>query len=78
MQQKVYDSPYEVYRHMYGLIVMWKKYVESNGEARMYLSMLQPERSSKDNVRMFLKIRKNILRTIGPNVMEEIKLTHCS
>jgi hypothetical protein len=42
MQQKVYDSPYEVYRHMYGLIVMWKKYVESKGEAKMYLSMLQP------------------------------------
>ena len=43
----------------------------------MYLSMLQPERSSRDNIRMFLKIRKNILRTIGPKVMEEIKLTHC-
>jgi len=61
---------------MYGLISIWKKYIDSSGEARMYLSMLQPERSSRDNIRMFMKIRKNILRTIGPNVMEEIKLTH--
>jgi len=63
---------------MYGLISIWKKYIDNSGEARMYLSMLQPERNSRDNIRMFMKIRKNILRTIGPNVMEEIKLTHCN
>ena len=54
---------------MYGLIAMWKKYADKYAEARMFLSMLGAERNSRDNVKMFLKIRKNILRTIGPKVM---------
>ena len=57
---------------------MWKKYVESHAEARMFLSMLQPDRCSRDNIKMFLKIRKNILRTIGPKLMQEIELKQCT
>jgi hypothetical protein len=78
MQRNKYPSSFECYRHMEGMLTMWRKYLEPHAEARMFLSMLQPDRSSCDNVRMFLRIRKSILRTIGPKLMQEIKLTHCN
>jgi hypothetical protein len=56
---------------------MWKKYVECHEEARAFLALLQPQRSTKEGVKLFLKIRKAILRNIGVKIMQEIQLNHC-
>lgn len=57
---------------------MWKKYLEGEPEARIFLSLLSPERSEKEDVKLFLKIRKSIVRTVGPKLMQDTQLTHCN
>jgi hypothetical protein len=54
---------------MFGFISMWRKYVECHEEARILLSILSTERNGKESVRLFLKIRKSILKNIHAKIM---------
>lgn len=78
MQHRKHASAFELYRNMQGMICMWKKYLEGYPEARLFLSVLSPERSHREGVKHFLKVRKAILRSLGPKLMQDVTLTHCT
>ena len=60
---------------MFGMISEWRKHLESHEECKVLLSMLTTERSEVKNVKLFLKVRKAILKTMSSQIMEEIKFT---
>ena len=67
-----------MYRHMQGMINVWRKCVDNEEEARLFLSVLRPERSTKEAVRRFLKVRKGIVRGVGPKLMQDVVFNHCN
>lgn len=42
----------------------------------MLISLLGERRNSKKSVRLFLKIRKVLLKPVGQKVLQEVSLTH--
>lgn len=53
----------------------WKKYVDTD-EGKLLASFLQSRRNQKSSIRIFLKLRKILLKNINQKILQEINLTH--
>lgn len=60
-----------------GFIGAWKRHSDTD-EGRLLISLLGEKRSSKRSVRLFLKMRKILLKPVGQKVLQEVSLTHGS
>lgn len=59
-----------------GFISSWKKYGDTD-EGRLFTTFLQQGRNQRKNVKLFMKIRKVLLKNINQKILQEIKLNHC-
>ena len=59
---------------MMGMITTWRKHLENHEECRVLLSLLTSERSTQESVKLFLKLRKTVLKELSSQIMEEIKM----
>ena len=77
MQLRKYSSPSEAYRRFVGFLNSWKKNSGAD-ECQLFLSFLCPSRNCKRQIRLFLKLRKVLLKTLNQKILQEINLTHCN
>jgi hypothetical protein len=59
-----------------GLVGSWKRFVETD-EGKLLLTCLKEGRNDKTSVKLFLKLRKTLLKNLNQKVLQEIALTHC-
>jgi hypothetical protein len=65
----------ELYRRFIGFVNSWKKFADTD-EARLLLTFLRPTRNGRRSVRLFLKLRRVLLKNLNHKILEEILLTH--
>lgn len=75
MQLRQYSNSIELYRRFVGFINSWKKYGDSD-EGRLLTTFLLRSRNERRNVRLFLRLRKILLKNINQKILQEIKLNH--
>lgn len=63
-------SPIEIHRSFFGLTKAWKKFIEHHEDAKLFLSLLDDQRNTKQYIKWFLKLRKNILKNISSKILE--------
>ena len=64
-----YQRDHEVYRHFMGLTYSLKKYLDSHEDAKLFLTLFDKQRNSKESIKWFLKLRKTILKTINSKIL---------
>ena len=55
---------------MQGYINDWKKYIEHHEDAVLFITLLEKERSNKNKIRLFLKLRKLILGRLNQKILQ--------
>lgn len=75
IQLRKYGNPVELYRRFMGFLISWKKYSDTD-EARLLISLLNSDRNTKKSIKLFLKLRKILLKSINQKILQEINLTH--
>lgn len=65
-----YEKTGDLYRYFFGLTQVWKRCIEGHEDAKLFLSLISDERNDKESVRVFMKIRKIILKTISAKILE--------
>lgn len=59
-----------------GFVGSWKKYGDTD-EGKLLTSFLLPGRNERKSVRLFLRLRKILLKNLNQKILQEIKLNHC-
>lgn len=67
----------ELYRRFMGFISSWRKYSDHD-ETKLFFTFLKRGRNERKHVKLFLKLRKILLKAINQKVLQEINLTHCT
>ena len=65
----------ELYRKFVGFIQSWKKYSETE-EGKLFGTFLQRGRNDRSSVRLFLRLRKILLKNINQKILKDISLSH--
>lgn len=60
-----------------GYLSSWKKHSDTD-EAKLFLTFLKTNRNQKKSIKVFLKLRKILLKSINQKVLQDINLTHCT
>lgn len=76
--RKYETNPSEIYRQLFSFLRSWKKYTEHHEEAKLFLSLLTPQRNTIEGAKLFLKFRKIILKSLNQKILQELSLTHCN
>lgn len=61
---------------MYTMLYSWKGFMELRMECRLIATMLEGERGSKNTLKNFLRIRKEITKINPLELLDEIFLIH--
>jgi hypothetical protein len=75
IQLRKYNNPVELYRRFMGFLGSWKKYSDHD-ESKLFLTFLNRGRNERRHIKLFLKLRKILLKSINHKVLQEINLTH--
>jgi hypothetical protein len=63
-------------RQFYGFTQSWKDFIDHSEDAKLFLSLLQDGRNTRETIKHFIKIRKTILKTTNVKILEEVAVTH--
>lgn len=59
----------ELCRRFLGLVGSWKRFVETD-EGKLLLTCLKEGRNDKSSVKLFLKLRKTLLKNLNQKVLQ--------